>query len=491
MSQPVSEIPVDMHPGVLRPQAYRPITTYILLGINLVMFLLVTLTDASSHPPLRAFLLRTFTGIGADRDLLLRFGASAGPLIRQGEYWRLIMPMFLHIGLVHFLVNNYALLVLGLLLERVYGFGRFALIYVSAGIASSFASMTFSHEVSAGASGAIFGIAGAMLVTGYLHREAVPRRWMRAFGAGMIPFIVLNLFMGYALRRWVDNWAHLGGLAGGMLLAAIIPPPRPDMIRDGTAEQQSLAIAMVSAAVVATAMFATLIHIRPASALTRLLVDGNALHAQHQDGKAIERYREAARLAPRDERPHDELGLLYLDQKHGDDAAREFQEALRLNPDSPIALAGLALAHRLKGDLAKAQQFESSLDAKFPTADGQLELAEFYTRYNFYVEAIRHYGKVLQMEPNQATAHNNLAWLYATADDPKYRNPGAALEHAQRAVELTQWKDARFIDTLAEALFANGNFAEAVKVQTKTLQLDPKNQEYQEHMARYRKAAGV
>jgi tetratricopeptide (TPR) repeat protein len=90
-----------------------------------------------------------------------------------------------------------------------------------------------------------------------------------------------------------------------------------------------------------------------------------------------------------------------------------------------------------------------------------------------------------------AEAHNNLAWLLATSEDPKFRDPRGALEHARRAVELTQWKIAEFVDTLAEAYYANKNFQEAVRTQVKTLELAPDNHEFQEHMARYRKAAGV
>ena len=92
-------------------------------------------------------------------------------------------------------------------------------------------------------------------------------------------------------------------------------------------------------------------------------------------------------------------------------------------------------------------------------------------------------------QPNLAVAHNNLAWLLATSDDPKCKDPRLALEHAQQAVELTGWKEAGFIDTLAEAHYANQNLAEAIRIQTRALELEPKNQELLEHMDRYRKAA--
>ena len=96
--------------------------------------------------------------------MLLNLGASYGPYMRRGEVWRLVMPMFLHGGWLHILGNSYALYILGPILERVYGYARYLTIYVAAGVGGASLSMTVSRDVSVGASGAIFGVAGAMLV---------------------------------------------------------------------------------------------------------------------------------------------------------------------------------------------------------------------------------------------------------------------------------------------------------------------------------------
>jgi tetratricopeptide (TPR) repeat protein len=123
------------------------------------------------------------------------------------------------------------------------------------------------------------------------------------------------------------------------------------------------------------------------------------------------------------------------------------------------------------------------------TAEGQAQIADLLAQHKQYGLAIQHYQAALKLKPDFAAAHNNLAWLYATCDDPKFRNPQEALDHAQRAVELSHWKEATFIDTLAEAFYVNGEYNEAVTTQTKALALDPNNQEYRDHMARYQKAA--
>ncbi len=451
---------------------FRPVATYVILGLNFLIFALMTFAGGSRNP-----------------DVLLNFGASYGPHFRHGEYWRLVMPMFLHIGVFHLLVNSYALYLLGCVLEQVYGYGRFTLLYVGSGITSSFLSMTVSPHVAAGASGAIFGIAGVMLVSGYLHRSTIPRRLRRVFGSGILLMIVANLLFGFMVPG-IDNWGHLGGLAGGILLALAIPPPQQDYVP--VAEMPSQAIVIVPVAVVALAMAVTVDHYRASRVVTQLLQEGEHLRAAQQTDGALQRFQEAQRRAPRDERPHEELGSLYLEQRRVADAVQEYEEALRLSPDSVEARLGLALAYEEKGDLAHAQEYLKAVQKDYPRSpELQYTQAFYYAEQKFYAEAIQHYQEALRLKPDMAAAHNNLAWLYATSEDPQFRNPHGALEHARRAVELTGWKQAEFIDTLAEALYANGDFDEAVKTQTKALKLSPDNRELQEHMARYRKAAGV
>jgi rhomboid protease GluP len=401
------------------------------------------------------------------------------------------MPMFLHIGWLHLIVNSYALFILGPILERIYGYGRYALMYVAAGMGSSALSMSLSsRNIAAGASGAIFGIAGAMLVAGYLHREVIPPRWGRALGKGIVPFIVINLILSFSVRG-IDYWGHLGGLATGMVLAALIPPPAHDLAPWSSNERPSQAVIVLPIAVVALAMAFTGQHYVTSREVVGLLRQGERFRLAHQDAKALERFEAAARRSPRDERPHVMMGALYLREQQFDKAIQEYSEAVRLSPGVPEAQLALGEAYRMKGDLGKAQQvFESALGKNPTTAEGQRLLADLYAEQKLFAQAVQHYKQALQIEPQSAVAHNNLAWLYATCEDSKWRDPRAALEHARRAVELTQWKEPRFIDTLAEANYASGSYQEAVRIQSLALQLDPDDPEFQEHMARYRKAAG-
>ncbi|MFZ0961449.1 MAG: rhomboid family intramembrane serine protease [Terriglobia bacterium] len=462
------------------PRRYWPCATFILLALN---FLFLA--------------LEKWAGGWDNLPVLLSLGAAYGPYLRRGDYFRLVMPMFLHGGWLHILGNSYCLYILGPILERVYGYGRYATIYVAAGMGGALLSMEISRNVSVGASGAIFGIAGAMLVTGYVHRDVIPRRWGRAFGRGMIPFIVLNLAIGFSVHG-IDNWGHLGGLATGVLLAFLIPPPRHDLPYGEIAEPPSQAMVALPLAVVVLAIAATANHYQTIQAMDRLLTEGERFESAQQYDRELRSFQQALRLAPHQEQPHEELGSYYLTQKQYDQAIQEFQEAIRLTEGDDHPRLELGLAYQLKGDPQKAQPiFEEVLGKNPQTAEGQrllaanqLLLADLYAKQKLYGDAIKKYKEALRLEPDFAEAHNNLAWLYVTCDDPKFRDPRAALAHAQQAVNLTQWKEGESIDTLAEAHFANGDYQQAVEIQKRALALEPANKELQEHMARYRQAAG-
>src|SRR5207245_2222524 len=175
-----------------------------------------------------------------------------------------------------------------------------------------------------------------------------------------------------------------------------------------------------------------------------------------QDDQALRLAQEAARQSPTDERPHEQLGLLYLEQRRIPEAIHEYSEALRLSPDSPQAQLGLALAYREKGDLAKSRELFEAVAKESPEdADSQETLADVCAELKLYQEAVSHYQVALRLDPHMAAAHNNLAWLDATAEDPHFRNPQQALDHARRAVELSGWKEPEYLDTLAEALYLN------------------------------------
>ncbi|MFQ5617136.1 MAG: rhomboid family intramembrane serine protease, partial [Anaerolineales bacterium] len=141
--------------------------------------------------------------------------------IAAGEFWRLFTPMLLHGGLLHIGFNMYALNIIGPELERHFGHGRFLALYVLGGFAGNVASLAFSAAPSLGASTAIFGLFGAQGVFLYQNRELFGAQARAAINR-IIYLAAINLFIG--LSPGIDNWGHVGGLAGGVIFTLFAGP---------------------------------------------------------------------------------------------------------------------------------------------------------------------------------------------------------------------------------------------------------------------------
>jgi rhomboid protease GluP len=166
------------------------------------------------------FGLMEYFGSSTSLLTLVEFGAKYDPLILAGEWWRFFTAIFLHIGILHLFMNSLALFYLGGAVERIYGTARFVLIFLLAGLFGSISSFAFNSQVSAGASGAIFGCFGALLYFGVIHRKL----FFRTIGSNVIVILLLNLILGFLIPV-IDNSAHIGGLIGGFLASSIVHLP--------------------------------------------------------------------------------------------------------------------------------------------------------------------------------------------------------------------------------------------------------------------------
>jgi rhomboid protease GluP len=191
-------------PSVPRPRSIpipgvRPVLTFVILAITCAVFLGQTVLG----------------------DSFTYYGLKVNALIRQGELWRLVTPIFFHAGIMHIFFNMYALYIIGPQVERPLGYSKFLVIYFLSGICGVFASFLFSPDYSLGASGAIFGLVGALAV--FLYRNS---RLFGSIGRNMLSnllvIIVLNLAI--SLTPGIDLWGHLGGLLMGSFLALFLCP---------------------------------------------------------------------------------------------------------------------------------------------------------------------------------------------------------------------------------------------------------------------------
>lgn len=192
--------PVEQAPRYLSIPLARPLWTWIFLAINVAVWLLVQF----------------------DANAVLGFGLKINELIAQGEYWRLLTAMFLHQSLVHVGTNMLALYVLGVDVESAFGPRRFLTVYLLSGLLGSAFSYLFSPAPSLGASGAIYGLLGALVLYFVQNRQGFGEYGRRRL-SNLIGVIALNLFITIALPN-IDLWAHAGGLLGGLALGYALAP---------------------------------------------------------------------------------------------------------------------------------------------------------------------------------------------------------------------------------------------------------------------------
>ena len=184
------------------------ITIY-LLTVNAVLFVMTLI--ASQRLREGEFQLGNLMG-NIDAYTLVRFGAKYGILISEGEWWRLVTPVFLHGGLIHLAFNTWVLFDLGPAVEALYGRNKFLVLYVVSGIGGVVASYIWRPMgISIGASGALFGLIGAMIAYGYRRRSSAGDSVKNMF----VKWAVYGLVFGFIVPG-IDNAAHIGGMIAGI-----------------------------------------------------------------------------------------------------------------------------------------------------------------------------------------------------------------------------------------------------------------------------------
>ncbi|MCO4850143.1 rhomboid protease YqgP [Bacillus vallismortis] len=313
----------------------KPIFTYLFIALQILMFFLLELNGGSTNT-----------------ETLVAFGAKENSLIAAGEWWRLLTPIVLHIGIAHLAFNTLALWSVGTAVERMYGSGRFLLIYLAAGITGSIASFVFSPYPSAGASGAIFGCLGALLYVALANRKM----FFRTIGTNIIVIIIINLGFGFAVSH-IDNSGHIGGLIGGFFAAAALGLPKAG------AWGRRLLSAVFLVALAAGFLYYGL-H-SPSHQESALIQQANELY---QEGK----YKEVTELlngeAEQKDTSTDLLKILAVsDIQIGeyDQATSLLERAVKKEPKDHASYYYLALLYAEKNELGQAEKaIESAIKLK-------------------------------------------------------------------------------------------------------------------------------
>lgn len=283
---------------------------------------------------------------------LVEFGAKYDPAILEGEWWRFISAMFIHIGPLHLFMNSLALFFLGAAVERIFGTTRFFWIYFLAGLFGSVASFVFNDNISAGASGAIFGLFGALLYFGVRHKKL----FFRTMGMNILVILGINLVFGFVVPM-VDNGAHIGGLIGGFIASAIVGLP-------GHKRDRSMIGAFLAGAILMVGLLvAGYNQDLDDEMITSIYFQMAGEWIELEEYDRAEPFLEA--IIARSESEVREsiyvnsyffLSYVQLQQDNLTDAEMALQETIRLRPDFHEAHYNLALVYMEKGDIEAAME---------------------------------------------------------------------------------------------------------------------------------------
>ena len=322
-----------------------PPVTRIIIAVNVLVYVAMGLSGVSWTDPsvLQA----------------IRWGADFGPLTLSGQWWRLFTSMFVHFGFFHILPNMWCLRNLAVALEPMMGRLAFSITYLFSGLAASAVSTAWNPwRASAGASGAIFGIAGAFVSYLLLKKAAIPASLVRQNLRSLAVFILLNLSIGAASGH-IDNSAHLGGLAAGLIIGALIPRIPLKAVSFGGAEF-GMAAMPTEEAIRGNSRTTKLIWVA-VGCVFALLLGLQQVYAKNlssaQYGKAVSRatagqlaeaiaeMRTLVQMQPDNVLAQALLGDWLLDQNDPAGAIPPLEQALLYEPDANAIAQNLALAY--------------------------------------------------------------------------------------------------------------------------------------------------
>ncbi len=437
--------PVIAAPWVQRESSIS--LTEVLFGANVMVFIAMVLASGS---------VMDFPG-----QIMVHFGANFGPRTLSGDWWRLLTYMFLHGGLMHIAFNMWCLWDLGALCESLYGRWTFGAIYILTGIAGGVGSVGWNPGVlSVGASGAIFGLAGALIASFYLGEFSLPRVAIGGTLRSLLFFVGFNVLFG-TMVSGIDNACHAGGLVSGLILGALIArlAPQHDARRAGV-------LAVVALAVLGAAFGVRQWRgapMRMASAFQGLSEDGN---------DSIARLQNLVKQEPNLPQAHAALGQAYFNRQQYSQAEAEFKRVLELQPQNVPARfnLGVTLLNERRPEEARAA-FTQMLAQQPNNADGHYGVGLALADEDKYQAAIDEFKTAAGLNPRISGIYFEIGTCYARLKD--YDEAIAAYLQ-----EKEKNGDGPDIESgLADAYQAKGMTQQAQEARNKAAQL--KGREYE------------
>jgi membrane associated rhomboid family serine protease/Flp pilus assembly protein TadD len=435
--------PVMAAPWVQRESSVS--VTQLILGANVMVFLAMI---AASGPSL------DFTGA-----VSVHFGANFGPLTLSGQWWRLVTYMFLHGGLFHIAMNMWCLWNLGALCESLYGRWTYAAVYLLTGVAGGLASVGWNPRVlSVGASGAIFGLTGALIASFGLGEFSLSGISIKGTRNSLLFFAGFNLFLG-RMFPGVDNACHVGGLVSGLILGVLIALIAPE--HDRPLRRAGILLFMV------LILAGSGLGIRRWRGFANF---GPAMSAQQSIDRMIELFQKKVQQNPQDGSAHYALAHAYFNKGQFSEGEAELKRVLDLQPQNLNARMDLGAAYLSQHQPKEAQEEFAKLVAQAPKfANAHVGLGMALADQNNHVAAISEYKTALRLEPQARDVYYRMGTSQAQLK--QYDDAIASYLKEREA----GGDDPSLETALADAYEAKGMQQQAQEARNKAAQLKDQN----------------
>jgi rhomboid protease GluP len=348
--------------------------TQVILGANVMVFIAMVIASGPS--------------LDFTRDVVVQFGANVGPYTLSGQWWRLLTYMFLHDGIFHIAINMWTLWNLGTLCESLYGRWTYATIYLITGIAGGLGTIAWNpHAFSVGASGALFGLSGALISSFYLGEFSLSGISIKGTLSSLLFFCAFSLYIGSVSPR-IDNACHVGGLVSGLIVGALIARVAPE--QDRPLRRVGVLLFMV------------------------LIVGASAVGIQRWRGS--------------------QMGLQQLAdrEKSIDRMIDELQKRTQQNPQDASAHYALAHEYFVKRQFSDGEtELKRVLELQPQNADARMELGAAYLSRDRFKEAEEEFTKLLAQNPNNLDAHVGMGMAFADE-----QNHAAAINEYKAALRI-------------------------------------------------------
>jgi rhomboid protease GluP len=433
-----SAAPTAQTPGgmsTVKRAPYRPPVTVTIVGFNLLVFAAMVATGTPLFKP--------------TPFQVLKWGANWGPMSLDGQPWRMLTANYVHIGLLHLLVNMWGLWQLGRLSERIFGRWTYGLTYTACGIAGSLASLWWHPMVvGAGASGALFGIVGALIGTLYLGKLPLPQAARQGLLKNLVGVVAINLYLGASFAG-IDNSAHIGGLLTGLALGAVLGP---QLMESPDRRRSHERMTFVAAALVLVA-FGT--YVKQKNSYVVALGNPGQV-SKNQLDQAIATLQASVARNPRNKVALGLLGNAYLQRKDYPNAESTLKGVLQLDPNDASAKYNLGLTYAGMGRYEEARQIYADLVQQDPKDDDTwVLLGASLDGLGREPEAVDAYQKAIALNPKNAEAYRELGLAQM-----KLNRPSAAIASLQQSARLDP-NNAETQTDLGDVYIAMGSPAEA------------------------------